>query len=68
MGNRLTGKTILITGGCGDIGRAVAEASLDEGADQVVVVDLPDALASGSVWPPRVRLQACDVADRGAVD
>src|SRR2546426_12418574 len=70
MEGRLQGRVVVITGGCGDIGRATAVAFALEGA-QVILVDLLspgearaalDAAGVGTfVYMP------CDVRDRAAV-
>ena len=39
--NRLLNKTVLITGGCGDIGLATAELFMQEGA-HVIIADVQD--------------------------
>ena len=70
MEGRLQGRVVVITGGCGDIGRATAAAFAREGA-RVILVDL---LSPGEA---RAALDAagvgtfvyirCDVRDRAAV-
>ena len=68
MSGRLAGRTVLITGGCGDIGRATALLCAREGAALVVVVDLPEALAAQPPGDaPGIVRYACDVADQRAV-
>jgi NAD(P)-dependent dehydrogenase (short-subunit alcohol dehydrogenase family) len=70
MEGRLHGRVVVITGGCGDIGRATAAAFTRAGA-RVILVDLlaPDEAraaldaseAEAAVYMP------CDVCDRAAV-
>jgi len=68
MSGRLAGRTVLITGGCGDIGRATTLLCAEEGAALVVVVDLPGALAAQPPGDaPGIVRYACDVADQRAV-
>jgi NAD(P)-dependent dehydrogenase (short-subunit alcohol dehydrogenase family) len=68
MSGRLTGKSVLVTGGCGDIGRAVVRACRAEGTARIAVVDLPTAIAARpEAEDERVQMFACDVADRAAV-
>jgi NAD(P)-dependent dehydrogenase (short-subunit alcohol dehydrogenase family) len=67
--NRLSGNTIAISGGCGDIGQATARRLLQEGA-QVALLDLApkDALSPDLAGNPGVTYLHCDVTDRGSVD
>ena len=63
---------VVITGGCGDIGRATARRLLSEGA-QVILLDVhaPEvgARISAEIAPPPLcRYVRCDVTDRAAVD
>lgn len=68
MSGRLAGRTVLITGGCGDIGRATALLCAQEGAALVAVVDLPEALTAQPLGDaPGIVRYACDVADQRAV-
>ena len=68
MSGRLAGHSVLITGGCGDIGRATALACVREGALRVTAVDLPVALAARPFDADSgIFTEACDVVDRAAV-
>lgn len=64
----LKGKRVFISGGCGDIGRAVAARFLEEGSS-VILADLLDESAGQSV---AARLGAiytrCDVSSRDSVE
>jgi len=63
----LEGKVALITGGCGDIGRATAGRLLQQGA-RVALLDVGGAEKAAAVGPPdRVLFVQCDVSDRSAV-
>jgi acetoacetyl-CoA reductase/3-oxoacyl-[acyl-carrier protein] reductase len=57
----LQGRTMLVTGGSGDIGAAVTAALHDAGAE-VLSVDLP-----GRAAPPGARALACDLGDAAAI-
>lgn len=67
------GKTGLITGGCGGLGKALAEAFLAEGAN-VVVCDIRDKLISdfeeqvASDHGKRALALKCDITDDAALD
>lgn len=67
----LKGKRVFISGGCGDIGCAVAQRFLEEGAS-VVLADLQDGGVRerlATQFPPeRVTFVRCDVTDRASVD
>jgi NAD(P)-dependent dehydrogenase (short-subunit alcohol dehydrogenase family) len=72
MSNRLTGKTAVITGAAGGIGRSVVEAFLREGA-AVVATDLAtsDITPLGLAWREqghRVWTVPADLADDGEVE
>ena len=68
MSGRLAGRIVLITGGCGDIGRATALLCAREGAAQVVAVDLRQALAAHPFNDvPEITCYPCDVTDQQAV-
>jgi NAD(P)-dependent dehydrogenase (short-subunit alcohol dehydrogenase family) len=66
----LNGKRVFISGGCGDIGRAVAARFLEEGA-RVVVADLSTSKKSEAITPQaaseRLHYIACDVTQRESV-
>lgn len=63
----LTGKTILLTGAAGGIGRATAKALVQQGA-HVVLCDIagPDT-ASLDAFDARATWETCDVSNRRAV-
>jgi NAD(P)-dependent dehydrogenase (short-subunit alcohol dehydrogenase family) len=69
--NGLTDQRVFISGGCGDIGRAVAARFLDAGA-KVVVGDLmpPEAGAkvAGNLHQTRAFYTSCDVTSQSSVD
>lgn len=73
MSELLKGKTGLVTGGCGGLGRAIAEAFLDEGAN-VVVCDINKDLITEfneKVATPnadRVLVLQLDLTDESAQD
>lgn len=67
---RLTGKVIAITGGCGDIGRAVAASLRQEGA-KVVLLDVSSpksAAIKKKSASPTISYFPCDVRDRSSVE
>ena len=70
MEGRLPGRVVVITGGCGDIGRATAAAFAREGA-KVILVDLlspSEARAAlGAADANPFVYVPCDVRDRAAV-
>ncbi|KIW19367.1 hypothetical protein PV08_03662 [Exophiala spinifera] len=70
-GNILSGRTCLVTGGAGGLGRTIALALLDEGA-KVVVSDfsesLLDSVAANFQSKESVLLLPADVTDAGAVE
>jgi len=76
MGTSLQGKHIVVTGGCGDIGRAIALELLGRGAG-VTVFDIrepsgdatdPEQQAfGGALGDGRIDFERVDVADRGMV-
>ncbi|OTA36605.1 hypothetical protein BTJ68_02876 [Hortaea werneckii EXF-2000] len=67
------GKTALITGACGGLGREIAQTFLHLGAN-VVVCDVNDQLISdfnekvASAYPECVLTVKCDVTDEAALD
>lgn len=69
-GNRLNGRTALITGGNGGIGLGIAEAFVREGASVMIagtkVQKLEDAKATLQPHGQRVEATQIDVSDRGA--
>ena len=70
MEGRLQGRVVVVTGGCGDIGRATAAACAREGA-KVILVDLlapSEARAAlGAADADAFVYIPCDVRDRAAV-
>jgi len=60
----VAGKTVLITGGTGDIGGAIAAGFLDHGAN-VIVADI--APPKGEL-DPRLNFETLDVRDGAAID
>ncbi len=62
---------VFISGGCGDIGRAVAARFLEEGA-HVVLADLLDpekgAAVAGSLSPTAAHYIPCDATNRSSVE
>ena len=68
--NGLTGKRVVISGGCGDIGAAVALRFLQEGAQVLVSDRLPDEAGAARVAPllgDRAKYVCCDVTDPQSV-
>lgn len=59
----LKDKVVVITGGSGGIGRAMASAFLKEGARSIVLVDLNDDLVRAAARELGCEGQACDVTD-----
>lgn len=60
-----SGRVVLVTGGVGGIGGAVADAFLESGAS-VVVLDVAPAPAAPA--KDRLEIHRCDVADENAVN
>ena len=63
----LTGRGIVVTGGLGDIGAAIARRCLAEGA-RVTVLDLPDARSAADRLVSGADYRSVDVRDRAAID
>jgi NAD(P)-dependent dehydrogenase (short-subunit alcohol dehydrogenase family) len=66
----LKGKRVVISGGCGDIGSAVAARFLDEGARVLVSDRLPDDTGAARVAERlgnRAKYVYCDVSDYNSV-
>ena len=63
----LMGRTALVTGGAGGLGRAIADKLHGAGAD-IAIVDLPEVLSSADVpddWRPiALDLTAADAEER----
>lgn len=67
---RLAGKVIAITGGCGDIGRATAVSLRQEGA-KVVLLDVSSPkgmVIKKKSTAPAISYFPCDVRDRSSVE
>lgn len=64
--NALNGKVILITGACGDIGRASIRLLTDRGA-RVIAIDKVDAPTSDDVADPAITWLRGDVTDEASV-
>ena len=67
---QLTGKTVLITGALGTVGRAMVARYAEEGA-HVVALDRPDAKDPQAVLDaiaPNVRYIGCDLNDLGGTE
>jgi NAD(P)-dependent dehydrogenase (short-subunit alcohol dehydrogenase family) len=67
MDRRLEGRVVVLTGGCGDIGRAAAAACTREGATVVVVDVLAPAAAREALGSDAADYVVCDVSDPDAV-
>ncbi|GAA1575076.1 SDR family NAD(P)-dependent oxidoreductase [Leucobacter aridicollis] len=63
----MPGRSTLVFGGTGSIGRAVCRA-LDATGYGVIIADLPDAIARQEDLPRNWRTVACDVTDRASVE
>lgn len=69
MDLELSGKTVVVTGGCGAMGRVLARQFLREGA-AVVLTDLADAIEQESAWLKeiaqeyldKIQMIPCDIA------
>ncbi|MCL6517239.1 SDR family NAD(P)-dependent oxidoreductase [Alicyclobacillus sp.] len=62
---RMTGNTVLITGGATGIGLAIAERFLAEGNDVIVCGRRADRLDEARRRYPRLNTRVCDVAEPG---
>lgn len=63
----LNNKVVVITGGSGGIGRAMAKAFLDEGARTVVLADLDPDAVSTAAQELGCEGVACDVTDEAQI-
>ena len=63
----LKDKVVVITGGSGGIGRAMARAFLDEGAKAVMLADLDAAAVANAARELHCDGMACDVTDEAQV-
>jgi NAD(P)-dependent dehydrogenase (short-subunit alcohol dehydrogenase family) len=63
----LRDKVVVITGGSGGIGRAMAKAFLDEGARAVMLADLSEAAVMAAAREIGCDGMACDVTDEAQV-
>jgi len=63
----LNGKVVVITGGSGGIGRAMAKAFLAEGAKAVMLADLDAAAVANAARELGCDGMACDVTDEAQV-
>jgi 2-keto-3-deoxy-L-fuconate dehydrogenase len=66
MGNRLNGKTCIVTGAGQGIGRAIAEAFLAEGAE-VIAIDLQKDVLEAWAGPAGAQTAVLDITDASAV-
>jgi len=70
MGQRLEGKTALVTGGAGSIGTAIASLFADEGATVIMVDRSVDGLreAASNIGSENVHTASCDIASERDVE
>ena len=66
---RLSGKTAVVTGGGGGIGRAIAQAFVDEGARVALLDNNADLVneAASAIGLDHAHAYVCDVSNRAAV-
>jgi len=65
---KLAQTTVAISGGCGDIGQAVAQRLIDDGAKVILLDRSPKELLSNNLLNnANVTYLSCDVTDRDAV-
>ncbi len=65
---RITGRTILITGGAGGIGMAMARSFLERGNRVLACGRSPERLAAASAQVPGLETWPCDLTDTDSVD
>ena len=63
---KLSGNTVLITGGSSGIGLAMAEAFLDGGSKVIVCARDQQHLLDAQRKRPDLEVQVCDIADEAA--
>lgn len=64
---KLSGNTILVTGGSGGIGLALAKKFVELGNEVIITGRRPEKLDAALQTNPKLKAIRCDAADRGAV-